>query len=169
MPEYFATKPEPTTTRKANEKQRKWNSTIPVSKNQKLSRGSILKKSGKPIKASNPDKRARRRKKNQDYYQSAEWRAKRKAVFERDGYRCVEMIPYGLKGREVEGTVWIRCPNFGMNINGKQTGKGLVCEESSYFHRGVPDRIDTCKTRCRECDRRLTPLERVNHAQGFRR
>lgn len=127
---------------------------------------------GKKIRSGNPQQRSRRRLKNAKYYASAEWKAKKKAVHERDGYRCVEMIPYTIRG----GGLWtgvgldvvrLRCPNMGMNINGKQTSKGLVAEEKSYGHRGTPGAIDRIVTRCKDCDRRLTPLERANHAHGF--
>jgi hypothetical protein len=108
---------------------------------------------------------------NKAYYASPEWRAKKKAVHERDGYQCVEMVPVyamalwdGNPGRVVGN---IRCPNRGEIVNHKQTARGLVAEETSYFHRGVEGSIDKIKTRCKDCDRRLTPLERANHAQGF--
>lgn len=108
--------------------------------------------------------KAKRRQRNADYYKSAEWRSKRKAVFERDGYRCTE----NLRLRDiVMGEFVVRCSNSGEIVNGKRTARGLVCEEVSYGHRGIPDRINTCRTRCKDCDRRLTPLERVNHRYGF--
>lgn len=116
--------------------------------------------------------KAKRMQKNREYYASAEWRAKRKAVFERDGYRCTEIVPvfvfYLMDGYDPLRKVGeVRCLNRGEIVNGKQTARGLVCEEVSYGHRGNPDRIDTCKTRCKDCDRGLTPLERINHAHGF--
>ena len=129
-----------------------------------LKRTGFLKRSGK-LKPRGAGK-AKRQARNAAYYRSAEWRAKRNAVFERDGYRCTEIVGplsplyEGLRGR---------CPNRGEIVNGKQTGRGLVCEETSYGHRGIPDRIDTCKTRCKDCDRRRTPMERANHFNGFNR
>lgn len=115
--------------------------------------------------------KSKRQARNAAYYKSPEWRAKRKAVFERDGYQCVEefagiqrdaWMPFGMGY-----PVLVRCPNRGEIVNAKQTARGLVCEETSYGHRGNPTRIDTCKTRCRDCDRRLTPFERINHSRGF--
>jgi len=108
--------------------------------------------------------KAKRQARNAGYYKSAEWRAKRTAVFERDGYQCREII-YNVPH---VGAPSFRCPNRGEIVNGKQTARGLVAEETGYMHRGIPDAIDRIKTRCRGCDRRLTPLERVNHANGFR-
>lgn len=135
------------------------------------------KKARKPRKplAKVGKQKAKRQARNAEYYRSAEWRAKRKAVFARDGYQCTETVP----SETNTGThiVWshqvsrlvvaIRCPNRGEIVNGKQTARGLVCEERSYGHRGNPDRIDTCTTRCKDCDRRRTPLERANHSHGF--
>lgn len=107
--------------------------------------------------------KAKRQARNAAYYKSAEWKAKRLAVFERDGFQCTEEMPYDSRTH-----LWgERCPARGEIVNGKQTGRGLVCEEVGYMHRGIPDRIDTCTTRCRDCDRRLTPLERINHSHGF--
>lgn len=71
--------------------------------------------------------KAKRQARNREYYASAEWRAKRKAVFERDGYQCTE---------EIKGIAWLtsedwysddpleepprpRCPNRGEIVNGK--------------------------------------------------
>jgi hypothetical protein len=117
--------------------------------------------------------KAKRVAKNREYYASAEWRAKRKAVFERDFYQCTETITVQ-KALSFAGEVLnmgrpysVRCPNRGEVVNGKQTGRGLVCEETSYGHRGVEGAIDRIKTRCKGCDRRRTPLERINHAAGF--
>lgn len=135
----------------------------------------------KPMARENTATRSKRRTRNAEYYKSPEWRAKKKAVHERDGYRCTERLfvpsdsqawhyPDAFDARRARDGSWsIRCMNTGEIVNGKQTARGLVCEETSYGHRGVPDRIDTCRTRCKDCDRRQTPLERVNHAQGFRR
>lgn len=137
---------------------------------QKIAAAKKLNGNRKPI-AKQGKKHAKRVVRNREYYASAEWRAKRKLVFARDGFQCVEMIPYTMlpSAYNLPSSLRLRCENFGMNINGKQTARGLVCEEKSYGHRGKPDYIDTCVTRCKECDRRLTPLERANHAQGFRR
>lgn len=140
-------------------------------------------KRSKPIAKIGKSK-AKRQARNQAYYHSAEWRAKRKAVFARDGYRCTERIPYDIAAancgalilpsgifdtrRESNGRYTTRCLAHGEIVNGQQTAKGLVCEETSYGHRGIPGRIDTCRTRCRDCDRRQTPLERANWANGAR-
>lgn len=112
--------------------------------------------------------KAKRQAKNAEYYRSAEWRAKKKAVHARDDYQCAESVvmenpcyPPGV------ATITDRCPNRGEIVNGKQTARGLVAEEVGYFHRGNPDSIDRIVTRCRECDRRLTPQERINHSNGF--
>lgn len=125
---------------------------------------STPQKPGKAIPKKNSARRERRRTANAKYYSSSEWREKRKMTFERDGYQCVEIVEADFR----VAVDYMRCPNRGEVVNGKQTARGLVCEEFSYQHRGVPQRIDTCKTRCRDCDRRLTPLERINHAHGFR-
>lgn len=113
--------------------------------------------------------KAKRQAKNAAYYKSPEWRAKKQAVHERDGFQCVETVEvptaWFLDGDEM--VLVVRCPNRGEVVNHKQTARGLVCEEVSYGHRGVEGYIDTCKTRCRDCDRRRTPLERANHVHGF--
>jgi hypothetical protein len=163
-PAYFAEKPEPATPasrqfRNSTIKSKDFGSRVEAAKR--------MDKKRKPIAKKNPINRAKRAKRNQDYYSSAEWKAKKKAVHERDGFRCVEMIPYGIRASEAEGTVWLRCPNYGTNISGKQTARGLVAEEKSYGHRGIPGNIDRIVTRCKDCDRRLTPFERANHAHGF--
>ena len=121
--------------------------------------------------------RPKRVQRNREYYASAEWRAKRKAVFERDGYRCVETVYVSvdisgwdsLDEPPLYAPMPARCPNRGEIVNGKQTARGLVAEEKSYGHRGHPDAIDRIVTRCKDCDRRLTPFERINHANGFQR
>src|SRR3954464_4818218 len=86
-----------------------------------------------PVKKFNPEKRAKRQKQNQEYYKSAEWRAKRQAGFARDGFQCVELLTVRAVF-DVEGdvTASMRCDNFGEVVNGKQTSRGLVCEEVSY-------------------------------------
>lgn len=116
--------------------------------------------------------KAKRQARNRAYYASAEWKAKKTAVHERDGFQCTEVFRFRsvlvFQGEETDfGMRDVRCQNRGEIVNHKQTSRGLVCEEVSYGHRGVPDYIDTCKTRCKDCDRRLTPLERINHAHGF--
>lgn len=136
----------------------------PVGRGSMPQRRSQLAKVGK--------QKAKRQKANAEYYRSAEWRAKRKAVFERDGYQCVEKLTVRrvlcFQGEELAaGTYKTRCPTRGEIVNGKQTARGLVAEEKGYQHRGHPDAIDRIVTRCRECDRRLTPLERANHFGGF--
>lgn len=156
--------------RSAPKKQQFGNSTIKQPTFAEKIKASRSLRRTPPIKKVNPEKRAKRAKRNQDYYKSAEWRAKKKAVHERDGYQCVESIP--IANPTLLALIdWprreMRCPNRGEVVNGKQTARGLVCEETSYGHRGIPDRIDTCKTRCKDCDRRRTPLERANHAHGF--
>lgn len=138
-----------------------------------------LRQGRKKIPRKNPINRAKRERKNRDYYASAEWRAKKKVVHERDGYRCVERIPATLGGmayppifdmrRDEKGHYSTRCLGQGAFINGKQTARGLVAEEKSYGHRGTPGNIARIVTRCRDCDRRLTPLERANHASGFQK
>jgi hypothetical protein len=123
----------------------------------------ITKKGGKPLNKRGAGK-AKRQQRNAAYYKSAEWRAKRKAVFERDDYRCVELVD--------RDPLWApdgRCPMRGEIVNGKQTARGLVAEESGYQHRGIEGAIDRIKTRCKDCDRRLTPLERINHRYGFQK
>lgn len=137
--------------------------TAPIMRKKPLARSAGIGSARKPL-AKVGKQKAKRQARNAEYYRSAEWRAKRKAVFERDGYRCTERVPYDSRFHEDHA---IRCPNRGEVVNGKQTARGLVCEERSYGHRGNPDRIDTCTTRCRECDRRCTPRERINHANGF--
>lgn len=134
----------------------------------------ITPKARKPIAKRNEGKRAKRRKRNADYYASPEWRAKKKAVHKRDGYQCTEKVRVRrvlcFEGEELAaGTYSTRCPNRGEIVNGKQTARGLVAEETSYFHRGTEGSIDKIVTRCKDCDRRLTPLERANHAQGFQK
>lgn len=109
---------------------------------------------------------------NKAYYASAEWREKKRAVHERDDFQCVEKVKVRrvlvFEGEEVGmGKYTTRCPNRGEVVNGKQTARGLVAEEEGYQHRGVAGSIDRIKTRCKDCDRRLTPLERVNHTHGF--
>lgn len=112
--------------------------------------------------------KAKRQAKNAAYYKSPEWRSKKKAVHERDGFQCVEKVMVFMPQRDEDRPRFrVRCPNRGEIVNGKQTARGLVCEEVSYGHRGVEGYIDTCKTRCADCDRRLTPLERINHSRGF--
>ena len=124
-----------------------------------MQRRSTLAKVGK--------QKPKRQAKNREYYASPEWRAKRKAVFARDGYRCTEIVLHcDWRGTEIER--WQeRCPGSGEIVNGKQTARGLVAEETGYQHRGILDAIDRIKTRCKDCDRRLTPLERINHVNGF--
>lgn len=125
------------------------------------------KRSTKPIKSRGPAK-AKREARNKAYYASAEWRVKRKAVFVRDQYQCTETFAafHTVEGRrEIVG--YLRCPNRGEIVNGKQTARGLVAEEQGYLHRGIPDSIDRIVTRCKDCDRRLTPRERANHTNGF--
>lgn len=130
-----------------------------------LVRRSPMPRRQKPLAKTGPGK-VKRQARNREYYASPEWRAKKKAVHERDGYQCTEWIPLRLYGAPIGGCE-TRCPNRGEVVNGKQTARGLVAEETSYSHRGIPDRIDGIKTRCKDCDRRLTPLERVNHSHGF--
>jgi hypothetical protein len=166
-------------------------STKPIPRESEKHRLKRLAEQSKPVSERTPRKpiakvgkqKAKRQARNKAYYASVEWRAKRKAVFERDGFQCVETremdmseyrdrIRHGVPLGGVVVARWslgvrIRCGNRGEVVNGKQTARGLVCEESSYGHRGNPEYIDTCKTRCRDCDRRLTPLERINHANGF--
>lgn len=122
--------------------------------------GSGLRR-GKPI-ASRGKQKPKREARNASYYKSAEWRAKRRAVFARDGYRCTEVwSEYELTGR---GSVKpsIRCPNY----DETETGVGLIAEEEGYQHRGIPDAIDRVRTRCRWCDRKRTPQERANWMRG---
>jgi hypothetical protein len=155
----------------------------PKPRNPKLEKPkySSLKPRTKPI-AKVGKAKAKREARNKAYYASPEWRAKKKATHERDGYQCVEMLsdgrvtqltcvrsPYGCWYSSFSfPDVRVRCPNRGEIVNGKQTARGLVCEEESYGHRGREGDISRCKTRCKDCDRRRTPLERANHAQGFR-
>src|SRR4051812_37190242 len=56
----------------------------PVGRGAMMQRRSPIAKVGK--------QKAKREARNKAYYASPEWRAKRKAVFERDGYQCVEML-----------------------------------------------------------------------------
>jgi hypothetical protein len=121
----------------------------------------------KPIPKVGPGK-AKREARNRAYYALKEWREKKAAVHERDGFQCVERIAtFSDNFGNDEPAFMHRCPNRGEIVNGKQTARGLVCEEKSYGHRGHEGRIDRLVTRCKDCDRRLTPLERANHAQGF--
>jgi hypothetical protein len=126
-----------------------------------------LPRSTTKIVSANPEKRGRRELSNRKYYASAEWREKKRLTHERDGHQCVELVAAFVDndGRPREEFGITRCANRGEIINGKQTARGLVCEETSYGHRGIPGRIDSCKTRCKAHDRRLTPLERANWAQ----
>lgn len=127
-----------------------------------------MQRRSKPI-AKVGKQKPKREARNRAYYASPEWRAKKKAVHERDGYRCTEMALPPHVWYPTTCEPFVRCPNRGEIVNGKQTARGLVCEEVSYRHRGVEGYIDTCRTRCKDCDRRRTPLERINHANGFRR
>lgn len=132
----------------------------PVGRGAMMQRRSPIAKVGK--------QKAKREARNKAYYASAEWRAKRKAVFERDGYQCVERFKEPTTFAQMATAPEIRCPNRGEIVNHKQTSRGLVAEEKSYGHRGVEGAIARIVTRCKDCDRRLTPLERINHAHGFR-
>jgi hypothetical protein len=127
----------------------------------------VKPKSRKPI-AKVGKQKAKRQARNRAYYASPEWRAKRKAVFQRDGYQCTETLQWlGAGFSEGDSKQEVRCPNRGEIVNGKQTARGLVAEETGYQHRGIPHAIDRIKTRCKDCDRRCTPLERINHSHGF--
>lgn len=131
---------------------------------------SAAQQAAQKLREGNTAKRAKREQKNQDYYQSAEWRAKRKAVFERDGYQCVEVVlgdPYFTADCRV--TPVDRCDVRGEIVNGKQTSKGLEADEESYGHRGIPGAIDRVKTRCTQHHRLRTVLTRANWQHPKRR
>lgn len=128
---------------------------------------SAAQQAAQKLREGNTAKRAKREQKNRSYYQSAEWRAKRKAVFERDGYRCVEVENEMGGERDEAGVIHFehsatRCSVRGEIVNGKQTSKGLEADEESYGHRGIPGAIDRIKTRCTQHHRLRTVLTRAN-------
>jgi hypothetical protein len=56
-------------------------------------RSGVKPKARKPI-AKLGKQKAKRQARNRAYYASSEWRAKRKAVFQRDGYQCTETLQW---------------------------------------------------------------------------
>lgn len=111
-----------------------------------------LARGTKPIPKVNAERRAKKAKRYSAHLKSASFRALRLLAFARDGWQCVEII---------DG---VRC----QFVDESRTGHGLIADHTSYARFGH-ELLEDLQTRCRSCDRRCTPLERANHAQGFRR
>lgn len=77
----------------------------------------------------------RRMKEYAAHLRSPHWKALRKVVFERDGYRCVDC------GEEA-----------GYFVNGKRDIRGLECDHETYV-RLFAELPQDCRTRCRPCHR----------------
>ena len=116
----------------------------------------------------NPERQAKRRKANAKYYASPEWQAIRLETFERDGWQCTRIITIrGAVAREYTGkdAATFRCPF----VDESRTGRGLVCDEESYAHRGRPGKTPKTRTLCTRCSEIETVRLRANHFNGFNR
>jgi len=100
-----------------------------------------LKRSTKPIRALGRTK-VRRLKEYAAHLRSPYWRALRKLVFERDGYRCVDC---GM--------------DAGYFVNGKRDIRGLECDHLHY-RTWMRETVKDCATRCRDC-------HRIKHRGGW--
>lgn len=116
----------------------------PLPRNTKpIARAGWLARSTKPIKASNEERRARRRKAFKKFLGSALWQRIRQATFEANDFTCVDC------GWEDES----------------RTGIGLVGDHVSYRRWGGQEIIgEDVVTRCRKCDRKVTLEKRANWA-----
>ena len=125
----------------------------------------------------------KRQARNATYYASAEWRDVKKRTHEVDGYQCRRIKPIsrdaaleyvGSEGLQemirLYGIPGYRCENRGEVVNGKQTARGLVCDELSYNLRrgdgtkgsGTHEPGVTTRTLCADCNRLETTSKRAN-------
>ncbi len=99
-------------------------------------------KARKPISTKAGPTKVRRLKEYAAHLRSPFWKALRKVVFERDGYRCVDC------GAEA-----------GYFVSGKRDMRGLECDHITYRN-WMKETPADCATRCRPCHRK-------KHAGGW--